>query len=82
MKVMSSSQPVTFPEVQRDQIIGGLPIQRDLEGPICAHCGSRRYLLFFRVTIDGRNGVLAGQCSRCRNPTKLTVNEIEGVWHA
>jgi hypothetical protein len=78
MKVMSSPQPVTFPEVQRDQIIGGLPVLRDLEGPICAKCGSLRYLLVFRVSRDGWNGVLAGRCSRCRNLRKLTAGEIEG----
>ena len=82
MKVMNSPQPVTYPEVQRDQNIGGLPVQRDLEGPICVHCGGLRYLLVFRVNRDGRNGVLVGQCSRCRNPRKLTAGEIEGGWHA
>jgi hypothetical protein len=82
MKVMSSPQPVTCPEVQKDQIIGGLPVQRDLEGPICAHCGSLRYLLVFRLSGDGRNGVLAGRCSRCRNPRKLTAGEIDWGWHA
>ena len=82
MKVMSSPQPLTVPEVQRDQIIGGMPVQRDLEGPICAHCGSLRYFLVFRVSRDGRNGVLTGQCSRCRNPRKLTASEIEGGCHA
>ena len=82
MKVMSSPQSVTCPEVQRDQIIGGLPVQRDLEGPICAHCGSLRYHLVFRVSGDGRNGVLAGRCSRCRNPRELTADEIEGGCHA
>jgi len=82
MKVMSFPQPVTSPEVQRDQIIGGLPVQRDLKGPICAHCGSLRYHLVFRVSGDGRNGVLAGRCSRCRNPRELTAGEIEGGCHA
>ena len=82
MKEMNHPQSVTFPDVQRDQIIGGLPVLRDLEGPICAHCGSLRYLLVFRVSEDGRNGVLAGRCSRCRNPRKLTADEIEGGCHA
>jgi hypothetical protein len=82
MKEMSSPQPVTSPEVQRDQLIGGVPVLRDLEGPICAHCGSLRYLLVFRVSGDGWNGVLAGRCRRCRSPRKLTADEIEGGCHA
>ena len=82
VKEMNHSQPVTFPNMQRDQIVGGLPILRDLEGPICAHCGSLRYFLVFRVSGDGRNGILAGRCSRCRNPRELTASEIEGGCHA
>jgi hypothetical protein len=82
MKEMNHPQSMTFPDVQRDQIIGGLPVLRDLEGPICAHCGSLRYLLVFRVSGDGRNGVLAARCSRCRNPRELTAGEIEGGCHA
>ncbi len=82
MKQMNHPQSVTFPDVQRDQIIGGLPVLRDLEGPICAHCGSRRYCLVFRVSGDGRNGILAGRCSRCRNPRELAAGEIERGCHA
>ena len=77
MKEMNYTQSVTFPDVQRNQNIGGLPVLRDLEGPICAHCGSLRYFLVFRVSEDGRNGILAGRCSRCRTPRKLTAIEIE-----
>jgi len=82
MKEMNHTQAVTFPNMQRDLNIGGLPVLRDLAGPICAHCGSLRYFLVFRVSGDGRNGILAGRCSRCRNPRELTASEIEGGYHA
>jgi hypothetical protein len=82
MKEMNHTQSVTFPDVQRDQNIGGLPVLRDLEGPICSHCGSLRYCLVFRVSGDGRNGILAGRCSRCRNPRELAAGEIERGCHA
>jgi hypothetical protein len=78
MKEMNHSQPVPFPHVQRDQNSGGLPVLRDLEGPLCAHCGNLRYLLVFRVSEDGRNGILAARCSRCRHPRELTAGEVEG----
>ena len=82
MKEMNHTQSVAFSDVQRDQNIGGLPILRDLKGPICAHCGSLRYFLVFRVSGDGRNGILAGRCSRCRNPRELVAGEIEWGCHA
>ena len=82
MKEMNHTQSVTFPNMQRNLNIGGLPVLRDLAGPICAHCGSLRYFLVFRVSGDGRNGILAGRCSRCRNPRELTASEIEGGCHA
>lgn len=59
-----------------------LPITRDLEGRRCAHCGSCRYILVFRGSGDGWNGILEARCSRCRNPRKLTVGEVEGASHA
>src|SRR5437899_10788362 len=67
---------------ERDKNIGGLPVLRDLKGPICAHCGSLRYFLVFRVSGDGRKGILAGRCSRCRNPRELAAGEIERRSHA
>ena len=83
MKEMNHTQSVTIPNMmQRDLNIGGLPVLRELAGPICAHCGSLRYLLVFRVSGDGRNGILAGRCSRCRNPRELTASEIERGCHA
>jgi len=85
MKEMNHTQSVAFPDAQRDQNIGGLPVLRDLKGPkgpICAHCGSLRYFLVFRVSGDGRNGILAGRCSRCRNPRELAAGEIEQGCHA
>lgn len=67
-----------FRNIKRDQKIKGMPVLRDVQGPRCAHCGSLRYSLVFRVSEDGRNGVLVGRCSNCRNPGELTVGEIEG----
>jgi hypothetical protein len=78
MKETNRTLSMTFPVVRRTQTIGGLPVLRDLEGPICAACGSLRYFLVFRVSEDGRNGILAGRCSSCRTPRKLTAGEIEG----
>ena len=81
MKAINHSQSMAFSDVQQDRFIGGLPVLRDLEGPICAHCGSPRYFLVFRVSDDGRNGILAGRCSRCRNPRELKAGEIEQGRH-
>ena len=77
MKAINHSRSMAFPDVQGDKFIGGMPVLRDLEGSICAHCGSPRYFLVFRVSEDGRTGILAGRCSRCRNPRELTEGEIE-----
>ena len=82
MKEMNHTQSVQFSDMQRDQNIGGLPVLRDLKGPICVLCGSLRYFLVFRVSGDGRNGILAGRCSRCRNPRELVAGEIEWGCHA
>lgn len=79
---MNHVQSVTFADAQRDMNIRRLPILRDLEGPICPHCGSLHYFLVLRVSGDGQNGILAGRCSRCRNPRELTSDEIEGGCHA
>lgn len=73
---------MSIPDVQRNKLIGGLPVLRDLEGSICAHCGSARYFLVFRISGDGRNGILVGRCSDCRNPRELNANEIEQGYHA
>jgi hypothetical protein len=79
MKEMNRSQSVTFPDMQRrGQSIEGVPVLRDLEGPICVHCGSPHYFLVFRVSEDGRNGMLEGRCSSCHTYRELTVSEIEG----
>ena len=82
MKEMNHTQSVTFSDVQRDQNIGGLPVLPALEGPICPHCGSLRYFLIFRLSGDGRNGILAGRCCRCRSQRELTESEIERGCHA
>jgi hypothetical protein len=81
MEAISNAQSLALPDVQRKKLIGGLPVQRDLEGTICAHCGSLRYFLVFRISGDGRNGILAGRCSRCRNPRELKADEIDQVQH-
>ena len=77
MKAINQPEPMAFPDAQRNKLIGGLPVLRDLEGSICAHCGSPRYFLVFRVSGDGRNGILGGRCSCCRNPRELNASEIE-----
>ena len=82
MNEMNHTQSMEFPDAQRGLIIGGLPVLRELKGPHCAHCGSLRYFLVFRVSHDGRNGILAGRCSRCRNPRELKADEIERGCHA
>jgi len=82
MKEMNHRQLMVLSDVQRGRRIGALPVLRDLEGPVCGHCGGLRYFLVFRVSRDGWNGVLAGRCSRCRNPRGLAAEEIERGCHA
>jgi hypothetical protein len=82
MKEINRSQSMALHDVQRDKLFGGLPVLRDLEGPRCPHCGSPRYFLVFRISGDGLNGILAGRCSRCRNPRELKAEEIEWGYHA
>ena len=82
MKPINHSESMSIPDLQRNKLIGGLPVLRDLEGSICAHCGSARYFLVFRISGDGRNGILVGRCSDCRNPRELNANEIERGYHA
>jgi hypothetical protein len=77
MKEMNHTQSAMFSFVQRNQSSGGSPILRDLQGPICAQCGSLRYFLVFRSSGDGRNGILVSLCRRCRTPCGLTAGEIE-----
>ena len=79
MKEINRSQSMACHDVRRDKLVGGLPVLRDLEGPMCAHCGSPRYFLVFRVSGDGMNGILVGRCIRCRNPRELKASEIEQV---
>jgi len=78
MKEINHTSPMTFPDMQMDQTVERLPVLRDLEGPICNHCGNCHYILVFRVSEDGRNGKLESRCSSCRNPRELSVGEIEG----
>lgn len=83
MKEMNHIQSVTFPTMrQRHQKVGTVPVLRDLAGPVCAHCGSLRYFLVFRVSRDGRNGILVGRCRRCHNARELTPSDIEEGCHA
>ena len=71
MKEMNHTQSVAFSDMQRDQNIGGLPVLRDLERSYLCSLRSLRYFLVFRVSGDGRNGILGGRCSRCRNPQRV-----------
>ena len=77
MKEIHHVPSMTFLNMQRKQNIERLPVLRDLQGPGCGYCGSPRYFLVFRVSEDGRNGILVGQCSNCRTPRELTVGDIE-----
>jgi hypothetical protein len=77
MKEINRSRSMACHDVRRDKLVGGLPVLRDLEGPMCAQCGSPQYFLVFRVSGDGMNGILVGRCSRCRNPRELKASEIE-----
>ena len=76
MKAINHAESMAIPDAQRGKVIGGMPVLRDLEGPICAHCGSVRYFLVFRISGDGRNGILAGRCSYCRNSREFKADEI------
>lgn len=82
MKDMNDTRSLTCSDAQRDQIIEALPVLRDLEGSSCRHCGSVRYVLVFRISHDGRNGILTGRCSGCRNPRELELGQIERGYHA
>ena len=77
MKEIHHVPSMTFPNMQRNQNIERVPVLRDLQGPRCVYCGSLRYFLVFRVSEDGRNGILVGQCSNCRTSRELTVGDIE-----
>ena len=74
---MNHRQPVTPPDVQMNWNIKGMPVLRDLEGHMCANCGSLRYVLIFRASGDGQSGMLAARCTRCRQPKEWTPSEIE-----
>jgi len=76
---MAHTQSATSQDTQNRKNYGGLSVLRDLEGAVCAHCGSLRYFLVFRVVGDGRNGILAGRCSRCRNLRELEAGEIDRI---
>ncbi|BCA56183.1 hypothetical protein W02_33230 [Nitrospira sp. KM1] len=43
-----------------------LPIESELEGQICVHCGSRRYSLVFRMVKGQPGGRLSARCTQCR----------------
>lgn len=81
MKEMNLSRTAGPGDMQRLQSAGRLPVQGDLEGHICARCGSRRYCLIFRVIKDSRSGILAARCSYCREPRELAFDEIERECH-
>ncbi len=81
MKEMTLSETAKPDDLQREQSARRLPVQVDLEGHLCARCGSCRYFLVFRMIKDSRSGILAARCSRCRGPRELTQDEIERVCH-
>ena len=81
MKETDAIRAAKISDMQRGQGIEGFQVVRDLEGSACAQCGSRRYFLVFHVRSDGRNGTLAGCCSRCRKPREVTAGEIEQGCH-
>jgi hypothetical protein len=62
---------------QRGLNVRGVPVLRNLEGHMCPRCGSRRYVLVFRLNGNTRSGLLAARCSNCREPKELTPSEIE-----
>jgi hypothetical protein len=64
-------------DVRRDQNIGGVPVLRELEGDMCANCGSLRYVLVFRTNGNSQSGTLAARCSACHEPKELTPSDIE-----
>lgn len=64
-------------DAQRGLTVSGVPVLRNLEGHRCPSCGSRRYVLVFRLNGNTRSGLLAARCSNCREPKELTPSEIE-----
>lgn len=80
---MNHIQSMTCTTIEQGhQKVGAAPVLRDLAGPVCAHCGNLRYFLVFRVSLDGRNGILVGRCRRCHNARELTASDIEEGCHA
>lgn len=63
--------------VERLLTVNGIPVLRNLEGHMCPSCGSRRYVLVFRVNGNTQSGLLEARCSNCREPKELTPGEIE-----
>lgn len=53
-----------------------LPIERDLEGPICSNCGSRRYGLVIRMVGGRYSGLLAALCRGCHEPRMLMLEDL------
>jgi hypothetical protein len=77
MKAIHRVPSVMFRDRKNGQNVERMTVLRDVQGPCCVRCGSLRYSLVFRVSEDGRNGILVGQCSNCRTPRELTVGDIE-----
>ena len=77
MKETHRVPSLMFRNIKRHPNIKKMPVLRDVQGPRCAYCGSLRYFLVFRVSEDGRNGILVGQCNNCRTPRELTVGDIK-----
>ncbi len=77
MEETGEIRSVMILDMQRDKGLGRFRVVRDLEGAACPHCGDLRYFLVLRMRSDGRNGTLAGRCSRCRTLRVVTAGGIE-----
>jgi hypothetical protein len=64
-------------DAERNRSFGEMPVLRELEGHMCTNCGSLRYFLVFRTSGDGRSGILAARCTRCREPKEWAPSDIE-----
>ena len=76
MKQMVHNRSVMPPEMERSRNDGEMPVLRELEGQMCTNCGSLRYFLVFRTSGDGRSGMLAARCTRCREPKEWVPSDI------
>lgn len=76
MKEINSAAAGTCGDMQSERRGSKLLIQSDLEGHMCPYCGSRRYVLVFRMIRGRHSGFLAARCSRCRTPRSLRPQDL------